>query len=135
MLYISQCLETVVHDKPSNTVLVNKVIDYINKNYTANDLSVAEISAYFDFTPTYLGTTFKKITQQSLLQYITNIRMDKAKDLLTHTDASITEISECVGYSDVFYFSKNSKPFTAARQKNTPSETAHNRRFYCLVLY
>ncbi len=124
MLYISQCLETVVHDKPSNTVLVNKVIDYINKNYTANDLSVAEISAYFDFTPTYLGTTFKKITQQSLLQYITNIRMDKAKDLLTHTDTSITEISECVGYSDVFYFSKKFKAIHGC----SPKEYAKRNR-------
>lgn len=124
LLYIQQCLETIVHDKPSNTVLVNKVIDYINKNYAASDLSVAEISAHFDFTPTYLGTTFKKITQHSLLQYLTNVRMDKAKDLLANTDYSITEISELVGYSDVFYFSKKFKAIHGC----SPKEYAKRNR-------
>lgn len=116
--YTDQCLEFVNHEKPSNTSMVSKVIRYIEENYTEPSLSVSEISNYIDLTPTYIGSIFKKVTGQSILQYITELRMDHAKKLLRTDKYNITEISQMVGYSDVFYFSKKFKKIHGCSPKN-----------------
>ncbi|GKX30730.1 hypothetical protein SH1V18_32100 [Vallitalea longa] len=116
--YTDQCLEYVNHEKPSNTSMVSKIIKYIEENYTDPSLSVSEISNYIDLTPTYIGSIFKKVTGQSILQYITELRMDHAKKLLRTDKYNITEISQMVGYSDVFYFSKKFKKIHGCSPKN-----------------
>ncbi|GMQ59087.1 response regulator transcription factor [Vallitalea sediminicola] len=119
--YTNQCMDYVNHEKPSNTSLVNKVIKYIQNNYVSPSLSVAEISDYFDLTSTYLGSIFKKIAGQSILQYITELRMEQAKKLLRTNKYNITEISQMVGYSDVFYFSKKFKKIHGCSPKHYSS--------------
>ncbi|GMQ64711.1 response regulator transcription factor [Vallitalea maricola] len=119
--YSNQCMDYVNHEKPSNTSLVNRVIKYIQKNYTDPFLSVAEISDFFELTPTYLGSIFKKIAGQSILQYITELRMEQAKKLLNTNKYNVTEISQMVGYSDVFYFSKKFKKIHGCSPKHYSS--------------
>lgn len=54
----------------------------------------------------YFCQIFKKITKMSFNHYVRNVRMDKAKELLTKTDLSLQKIAEKVGYSDEKYFSR-----------------------------
>lgn len=119
--YTNQCMDYVNHEKPSNTSLVNRVIKYIQKTYADPTLSVAEISDFFELTPTYLGSIFKKIAGQSILQYITELRMEQAKKLLNTNKYNVTEISQMVGYSDVFYFSKKFKKIHGCSPKHYSS--------------
>lgn len=116
--YALQCMDQVSHERPSNVILVNKITDYIDQHYTSPTLSVTEISDFFELNSTYLGSIFKKITDQSILKYITYLRMEKAKELLNIKKYNVTQISEMVGYSDVFYFSKKFKKINGCSPKN-----------------
>ena len=54
----------------------------------------------------YLGQLFKKETQSSFSQYLNQVRIRKAQQLLLHTEQNIAEIAEEVGFLDMAHFSK-----------------------------
>lgn len=81
--------------------------NYIASNYSNSSLSVKDISDYAHLSVSYLCTFFKSETGTTLNQYITEYRMDKAKQLLTDPRNRITEISSMVGYNDGNYFGKS----------------------------
>ena len=96
-----------------SSVSENKII-YLIKTYIANhysnaNLSVKDISDYAHLSVSYLCTFFKSETGTTLNQYITEYRMDKAKQLLMDPRNKITEISDKVGYNDGNYFGKSFK--------------------------
>lgn len=92
--------------------------DYISKNYMNEALSVKDISAHVFLSTSYLCTFFKSETGQTLNQYITEYRMEKAKQLLKDARFKITEVSSRVGYSDGNYFGKSFKKYSGL----SPSE-------------
>ncbi|MEG1635990.1 MAG: response regulator [Cellulosilyticaceae bacterium] len=94
---------------PSDIIVSQKIIKYIEAHYTELDLSVSKIADFFDFNTSYIGTLFKKVNNQSLLHYITTVRLDASKHLLDSQKYKVSEIAEMVGYSDVFYYSKRFK--------------------------
>lgn len=69
-------------------------------------LSIAELAKIACLSPTQFKKRFKESVGISTLQYITELRMEKAKALLTHTDLPVQLIAERVGYSDVSAFSR-----------------------------
>ena len=60
-------------------------------------------------SPYYFSKLFKAETGMNFIDYLTQLRMDKAKDLLAHTNKSMKEICREVGYSDPNYFSRSFK--------------------------
>lgn len=108
--YGLQCMEHIV-TMPSDAVLVKKISDYISQHCTEPELSVSKISESFNLNPAYMGSVYKKVTGQSIVQSITALRMGKAKELLNTRDYKIIQVAEMVGYADVFYFSKKFKKF------------------------
>ena len=75
-------------------------------------LSVKDISEHVFLSASYVCTFFKSETGQTLTQYLTEYRMEKAKHLLTDSRYKITDISSRVGYSDGNYFGKSFKKYT-----------------------
>lgn len=106
--YGLQCLSKT-ETLPSDIIVSQKIIQYIKDHYTEVDLSVSKIAAFFDFNTSYIGTLFKKVNNQSILQYITTVRLEASKHLLDSQKYKVSEIAEMVGYSDVFYYSKRFK--------------------------
>lgn len=105
-------VEAFFSDLNSN-VAENKII-YLIKNYIANNysnasLSVKDISEYAHLSVSYLCTFFKSETGNTLNQYITEYRMEKAKQMLFDPRNKISDISEQVGYNDGNYFGKSFK--------------------------
>ncbi len=98
--------------------------DYISKNYMNESLSVKDISAHVFLSASYVCTFFKNETSQTLNQYLTEYRMEKAKQLLSDARYKIADISSRVGYSDGNYFGKSFKKYTGL----SPSE--YRRRYY-----
>ena len=77
--------------------------DYIDENYTKNiTLSKLEKKFLSDFTT--LSKNFKQCYGITYHQYLTQKRMEKAKELLCNSDMKINAIASAVGYSDVKYF-------------------------------
>lgn len=86
-------------------ILVNEVYKYVNDNYAMEDLSLNQIAAVVNFSPSHLSMVFSQETGITLIKYITDVRMNKAKELLKCTSKRSSEISALVGYQDPHYFS------------------------------
>ncbi|WP_163195159.1 response regulator [Clostridium thermarum] len=91
--------------KQADTKPIRQAKQYIHQNYSS-PLTLEEVSGMVGFNPTYFSYIFKKETGLGFLEYLSTVRINKAKDLLTETDYSISEISEEVGYMDLKHFSK-----------------------------
>ena len=94
---------------PSDVSLSARIKDYIQKHYQEADLSVHRLAEIFQLNPSYMGMLFKKVSHQSILQYLIQVRMDAAVKLMDGGQYRITDIAGMVGYTDVFYFSKRFK--------------------------
>lgn len=112
-----QMFERLDSNVPEDQVIF-MIKDYIAKNYRSDMLSIKEISDYVHLSASYVCTYFKTQTGQTLNQYLTEYRMEKAKRLLEDARNQITDISAKVGYSNGNYFSKSFKKFTGL----TPSK-------------
>lgn len=89
----------------SRTELVSSVQEWIENSYEEK-ISLAGIASDFHVSAPYLSKIFKEETGCNLNQYITDVRIEKAKDLLHNSNKKIAEIAELTGYEDVNYFIK-----------------------------
>lgn len=78
---------------------------YIDQNY-AQHLTLQNISQKVGLSPAYFCTLFRQEVGVAFNPYLSGIRIEQAKRLITETDLSITAISERVGYQDARYFSR-----------------------------
>ena len=83
--------------------------NFIADHYQDDNLSIKDISDHVFLSTSYICTLFKNETGQTLNQYITKYRVEKAKKLLADPLNKITDISSNVGYSDGNYFGKTFK--------------------------
>lgn len=92
-----------------------QAMDYIRKHYR-EDISLVQLAAITDMNPTYFSTLFKKSKGISYSQYLNEVRMERAKELL-ETDKKVTEVSEEVGYYNSRHFSECFKKYTGMTPK------------------
>ncbi|WP_235016326.1 AraC family transcriptional regulator [Aquimarina sp. AU474] len=109
-------LETVTAVKPKKTAQVDNLVKklYQVQHLIASDLSIQysiqQLSKQIGLNDFVLKKEFKRIFDKTIFEYAIELRMDKAKQLLLHSNKPIYEISELVGY-------KNATHFTAAFKK------------------
>ncbi len=90
----------------TGSTLCGRIARYIESNLT-QPVSLAELSDRFGYTPSYINRIFKKEYATSPLQYLTDLRMDQAKELLLNApDINIKSVAQSVGYEDARYFSR-----------------------------
>ncbi|KPN97707.1 ABC transporter substrate-binding protein [Lysinibacillus sp. ZYM-1] len=78
---------------------------YIEKNY-AQPLTLESIAKALRYSPSHLSIQFKQQIGCSPIEYLIQLRIEKASVLLEQTNASLRDIAMGVGYSDVYYFSR-----------------------------
>ncbi|MCD8363699.1 MAG: response regulator [Lachnospiraceae bacterium] len=91
---------------------VSLMKEYIFKNYSDANLSVKSISEYACLSVSYACTLFKSETGKTLNQFLTEYRMEKARQLLQDPRIRVADISARIGYLDGGYFSKSFKKVT-----------------------
>jgi two-component system response regulator YesN len=84
---------------------IKDIVQYIKRNISDSQLSVNTLSGAFCLSQAYLCSYFKKETQYTINQYITNIRIEQAKYLLSYTNDKIYDIALKIGFCDTNYFS------------------------------
>ncbi len=112
-----------IQDARKVSKLVSAAQDYIKENYRSSDLTLKKIAAAVFATPAYVSSLFKKEMGVSVTEYITICRMKEAVGLLNRDPGiSLTAVSERVGYTDPYYFSRYFKKYYGV----TPSKLLTN---------
>ncbi|WP_010261872.1 response regulator transcription factor [Treponema primitia] len=101
-------------DTPEFFTLIKKYLSA----HLAESLSLQSLSGHFGISQTYISRLFRKYTGQSFINYLTIIRIEKAKEYMTDRELLIRDIAALVGYSDQFYFSRVFRTITG----RSPSE-------------
>ncbi|NEW07122.1 helix-turn-helix transcriptional regulator [Paenibacillus sp. SYP-B3998] len=83
---------------------ITAIKDYIERHYTDPSLSLNQVSDQFRLSPPYFSTMFKEIQGEKFIDFLTKLRMNKAKLLLETTEESIQDIALSVGYIHSFSF-------------------------------
>jgi two-component system response regulator YesN len=95
-------LENTKNEKKQVLAIKN----YIAKNFTSDTLSIGDISGYLHMSASHVCTIFKKETGDTINNYITEYRLNKAKQYLRETLLTVADISVKVGYRDNSYFGR-----------------------------
>lgn len=91
--------------------LLNEILSYIGENYHRCDFSMQEVAVHFSMLPSNLSSFFKDNMQCTMLDYLIELRMNLAKELLRTTTLPLQEICERVGYYNVSSFSRRFKTY------------------------
>lgn len=94
--------------KPSRMEFFSRIDNYITEHLEEN-ITVSMLCSSFNISRTRLYTLCSQYLPCGIASYIKNKRLTKAKELLSSTDLSVTEISRIVGFSDYNYFLKSFK--------------------------
>lgn len=90
--------------------VVTQALYYLNAHY-AEDVSLAQLAADLHVSSAHLSRLFKTVVGQTPSNYLTDIRMRRAAQLLPNDTLTIKEVAGRVGYSDPLYFSKLFKKY------------------------
>lgn len=98
--------------------LIKQAKEYMHLHFATSDLTLDKVASTVNVSPNYFSSLFNQKTGMTFIEYLTNIRMEKAKEYLRCSCRKITEIGFLVGYQDSHYFSYIFKK----TQNCTPSE-------------
>ena len=111
-----ECRESVSRKRYSD--LLKEAVSYIEHHYEEEDISLNQVAASVNISPSHFSTIFSKEMGETFIEYLTNVRMERAKQLLRSSTMKTAEIAYAVGYKDAHYFSYLFKKV----QKCTPRE-------------
>lgn len=84
--------------------MIDGIISYINRNYAQN-ITIKSICKRFSCSRSYISHNFKMATGKPFREYLTDVRINSAKSLLSHSNLNVTEIALSLGFGDSNYFS------------------------------
>lgn len=110
------------HQKEVQKSIMDKAVKFMKENYSS-DLSLETLADHYYLNPTYFSRMFRKYTGTTFTDYLIELRMEKAKELLALGKYKIYEISQMVGYRSDKYFFRIFKQYTG----QSPTEYCRNR--------
>lgn len=110
--------------------ILETAIEFINKNYMDEALSLNKVACAVNISANHFSALFSQEMKKTFIEYLTELRMKKAKELLRCTDKRSGEIALEVGYKDSHYFSflfKKTQGYTPSEYRNK-KESAHEKK-------
>lgn len=90
---------------PDKLAMVRAMQSFIEAHYREK-ITLRRLSAVVDRSPNYACHLFKEVTGLGPIEYANQIRLNRARDLLSRTEDSVADVAERVGFGDPYYFSK-----------------------------
>jgi len=97
---------------------IDKAKRYIEEHYTESDINLEKIAGQIQMSVSYFSMEFKKTVGSTYIEFLTDLRINRAKELLQNTSLKISEVAEMVGYENPSYFNYTFKKNTG----KTPGE-------------
>ncbi|KAB8128068.1 response regulator transcription factor [Gracilibacillus oryzae] len=114
-------VETLVFENIDNSPKIEKLLSYMEEHYMEH-LTLSRLADHFHFNPSYISSYFSSHYREGFSEYLNNLRISKAKEMLATTRMSIATISELVGFSDQSYFCRVFKKNTGKSPSNYRKE-------------
>ena len=109
---MNQALEKAIRNAKSRKKSILKEEKTYIETHFKEELTRESLASEVFMNPDYLSKLFKKNTGSSLMDYVTKVRIERAKELLERTVLTISEIAIETGYSNTAYFTKMFKKYT-----------------------
>ncbi|MFS0723658.1 response regulator [Paenibacillus sp. 1P07SE] len=104
LVYLKQISRPLDNDGTIHSCFL-QMVQYIDRNYEQR-LYLKELAAQFHINQVYCCQLFKKLLGKTFSEYVTDLRIRKACELLEQSPWSIEEVAAKVGYVDYYYFNK-----------------------------
>ena len=93
------------HSRKKYSALLEEAKAFIRENYQREDMSLNTVAAQVNISPSYFSAIFSGEMGQTFVEYLTSVRLEKARELLMCSSMRTAEIGYEVGYKDSHYFS------------------------------
>jgi AraC-like DNA-binding protein/mannose-6-phosphate isomerase-like protein (cupin superfamily) len=113
-ILFQELLLTIVQDfraqkiTGDTTLRIESTIEHM-VNYYHDDMNVGDLAGIAGLSTSHYSRLFKKYVGYSPIDYLTHLRIDRAKEMLALSDFRVKEVSQSVGYKDELYFSRTFK--------------------------
>lgn len=103
---VSQAIQLRDHNSGNkNRSILKTAVDFIDQHYMEEDMSLNKAANAANVSANHFSALFSQNMGQTFIEYLTSLRMDKAKEYLRCTGMRSSEIAGEVGYKDAHYFS------------------------------
>ncbi|TLS36499.1 response regulator transcription factor [Pseudalkalibacillus caeni] len=101
-----------INSKPNtDNELLDKALRFIHAHYT-EEMTLQSVADHIHISRNYFSILFKRLMEQNFIDYVIDLRINKAKELLVETSMKVYEVASDAGFNDVKYFSKLFKKIT-----------------------
>jgi len=116
---VSSVISTIADNRNYLTNMqIHRAVEYIDTNYANEKMSLQDLCRHVLMSSSYFSLVFKQHTGETFIEYLTGVRVAKAKELLHNSAMKLYEIAEQVGYKDPNYFSILFKKHTGITPKD-----------------
>lgn len=114
-VHIRRLNDAVILDNVERNL--RRVTAYMDAHFCDTDISFESLAKAVNFSVSYISALLKKKMGTSFVKMLTELRMEKAKELLANPALKIIDIAELLGYNDSYYFSHCFKKYTGISPK------------------
>ena len=116
-LAVTNIFENIAYMNDTNiSEHIQSAVDFINRNLNRN-LSLDDVAAHIGLSPTHTSRIFKKETGKTLIEFINEKKIERAKLLLSNKSYKIYEVADLLGFQNIHYFSTLFKKYAGVSPK------------------